>query len=244
MNNKSYFGLTIIFAISLIISSVILSDGISSISNSKNIITVTGSARQSITSDFGNLLIVVSTKGASSDAAYSVVEENTKKIINFYKKIAGDSVTIRTNNISVISVDKYTRDGSPTGEVSYYSASQTISISSEQVFLIEKLSVANVKELYNLGIDFSVNSPTYSYSKVQDLKIAIQAKATLDAKERALKIAEASGTKVDKLVNARMGVLQIVPRGSNEISDWGTNDETAIYKDMIAVVSVSFSVKE
>jgi hypothetical protein len=71
----------------------------------------------------------------------------------------------------------------------------------------------------------------------------MQAKATLDAKERAIQIAEASDSEIDKLVNARMGVIQIVPRGSTEISDWGMNDISSIQKDIIAVVNVSFNVK-
>lgn len=243
MNAKQSFQLVFIFAISLIISAVILSNGISSLSNSKNIITVTGSAREQITSDFGYMVISVNVKSSSSDDAYRLIEEKSKYVIDFYKKLNDKELSFNTSNVTISSVEKYGRNGETLNEISHFNGNQIITISSKNVKLINEISKANTRELYNLGIEVYINAPSYTYSKVQDLKISMQAKATLDAKERAIKIAEASGVSIDKLVNARMGVIQIVPRGSNEVSDWGNNDETSIEKDIISVVSVSFNVK-
>jgi hypothetical protein len=40
-----------------------------------------------------------------------------------------------------------------------------------------------------------------------------------------------------------MGVLQITPKNSNVISDYGMNDVTSIEKEITAVVSASFEIK-
>ena len=40
-----------------------------------------------------------------------------------------------------------------------------------------------------------------------------------------------------------MGVMQITPADSNEVSDWGINDSSTIDKKITAVANVVFSVK-
>lgn len=243
MENKQNLKIVIIFAVSLILSAIIISNGISSISNSKNIITVTGSAREQITSDFGQFSLSLSAKGKSADEAYKLAESNLKYVLDFYKKINNKDVKYEIGIIQVSAIEKIDKNGYGLNEINYYIANTSVILYSNKVHLIDSISKVDTRELYNLNSDIMIGSPSYTSSKVQDLKISMQAKATLDAKERAIKIAEASGVSIDKLVNARMGVIQIVPRGSNEVSDWGTNDESTIEKDIIAVVNVSFNVR-
>jgi hypothetical protein len=40
-----------------------------------------------------------------------------------------------------------------------------------------------------------------------------------------------------------MGVLQITPADSNEVSDMGLNDTSSLDKDITAVVNLSFEIK-
>ena len=40
-----------------------------------------------------------------------------------------------------------------------------------------------------------------------------------------------------------MGVLQITPAYSNEVSDYGINDTSSLLKDITAVVTVEFEVE-
>ncbi|MFA5160529.1 MAG: SIMPL domain-containing protein, partial [Candidatus Omnitrophota bacterium] len=43
--------------------------------------------------------------------------------------------------------------------------------------------------------------------------------------------------------SAKMGVFQITPVNSTEISDWGMNDTTSLDKKVTAVVNASFSIE-
>lgn len=71
----------------------------------------------------------------------------------------------------------------------------------------------------------------------------VQAEAAKDAMMRAKKIAEATGSTLGSIREARMGVLQITPKNSTEISDYGMNDVSAIEKDITAVVNASFDLE-
>jgi hypothetical protein len=129
-----------------------------------------------------------------------------------------------------------------TQNVSHYVYSQRFEIESNDVKKIKELSVT-LSSLVEKGLDVNVEAPEYLYTKIDDLKIEVQAAASKNAMNRAVKIAEATGRSLGPLRNARMGVIQITPRNSNLISDYGMNDATSIEKEITAVVSASFEIK-
>ena len=43
--------------------------------------------------------------------------------------------------------------------------------------------------------------------------------------------------------SARMGVLQITPKFSNAVSDYGINDLSSIDKEIVGVVNASFQIE-
>ena len=55
----------------------------------------------------------------------------------------------------------------------------------------------------------------------------------------------AAGTngKIGTMNSARMGVFQIVPVNSTDVSDYGINDTSSIEKKVISTVNVTFNVK-
>ena len=75
------------------------------------------------------------------------------------------------------------------------------------------------------------------------MKIEIQAEAAKDALVRADRIADATDRSLGALRSARMGVLQITAKNSNEVSDYGMNDVSSIDKVITAVVSASFQIR-
>jgi hypothetical protein len=67
--------------------------------------------------------------------------------------------------------------------------------------------------------------------------------ATKDAKDRAQKIAENTGKKIDSLQTASQGVFQVTAKNSVEVSDYGTYDTASLEKKVTGVVRASFSLK-
>jgi hypothetical protein len=97
-------------------------------------------------------------------------------------------------------------------------------------------------ELINQGILLESMAPQYHYTKLGEEKITMLAEAAKDAKVRAERVAESTGSSIGSVRTARMGVLQITPADSNEVSDSGMNDTSSLEKDITAVVNVGFEI--
>ena len=79
-------------------------------------------------------------------------------------------------------------------------------------------------------------------TKLAELKIQILREATMDAKKRAEEIASSSGNKIGVIRTAKMGVFQITPVNSYDVSDYGSNDTSSLEKKVNAVVKADFSI--
>ena len=67
--------------------------------------------------------------------------------------------------------------------------------------------------------------------------------ATKDAKRRAEEIASSSGNQIGAIRSARMGVFQITPANSYDISDYGVNDTSSLEKKVNAVVKAEYTIR-
>ena len=54
---------------------------------------------------------------------------------------------------------------------------------------------------------------------------------------------KATNNRVGKINSVKMGVFQITPVDSNNVSDMGINDTTSIDKKITSVVNVVFEIK-
>ena len=69
------------------------------------------------------------------------------------------------------------------------------------------------------------------------------ADASKDARDRAEQIASHAGSKVASLIVAKMGVMQVNPAYSTEVSAEGNNDKSTLEKDALAIVTASFAIE-
>jgi hypothetical protein len=59
---------------------------------------------------------------------------------------------------------------------------------------------------------------------------------------RAEQMAASTNSDLGPMRTAKMGVLQITPKNSNVVSDYGINDVSSIEKEITAVVHASFEI--
>jgi uncharacterized protein YggE len=104
-------------------------------------------------------------------------------------------------------------------------------------------AAASVDRLLLQGVDVSVSSLEYLSTKLKTAKFAALRLATADAEERASTIAQGLGGNLGAVRNVSLGVYQITPRNSTDVSNEGINDTSSRAKDVTAVVSVTFAVK-
>ena len=94
------------------------------------------------------------------------------------------------------------------------------------------------------GINISsYEQPQYHYSELANLKVKLLQSATTDARNRAKSMLKSNHNRLGKIRSAKMGVFQITPVDSNDVSDSGYNDLSSIEKKVTAVANVTFAIK-
>ena len=106
-----------------------------------------------------------------------------------------------------------------------------------------RISPHQLRALFsNQGIELISRDPEYLYTRLPELKLEMLAEATQNAKKRAEQMTVATGNKIGFMRSAKMGVFQITPISSVDVSDWGENDTSSLEKKVMAVVKVDFSI--
>ncbi len=206
-------------------------------------ISVVGSAKKEIVSDLGFLRGSLSAEAASAGAAFQGLERQKPALLGYLAGKGFPAAQVRLFPIAQNAVPEYDMHGRDTGRVLKHTCYQRFEIQSTDVRLIEAISL-ELASLVESGVSVMVESPEYFYTRLPELKVEIQALAAQDAMTRARKIAEAADCQLGVMRTARMGVLQITPRFSTVIADYGVNDATSIEKEITAVVQASFAIAQ
>ena len=227
--------LGILVGLALIVSTKMVSSTIQ-----KNEISVTGSAFEIVKSDKGSLNFDIEVKKPTRQEAYKVAQEQIKVVEQYLKDKKIENYEIKTPNVYAV----YKNDvrGYSTSEVDHYNFNQPISIKSDNVELIKEIS-NDIGSLINKGVAINVETPSFDYSKLPDLKVSLLEKASDDARNRAESMLKPSHNRVGKISAVRMGVYQITPVDSTNVSDYGINDTSTIDKKVTAVANVTFKIK-
>ena len=151
------------------------------------------------------------------------------------KGISASEIVFGAVNTSKKSKSIYSEEGKIIGEeFTGYQLSQNVSIESKNVAEIEKISRL-VTDVLNNGVQFYSFSPRYYFTELANLKLDLISKATEDARLRAEKIVDKSGASLDDLLNADMGILQIVGQNSDESYSWGGTFNTSSKKKTASI---------
>lgn len=242
ITDNKYIVPSLIVSIFFILGILVISEAWRNHTRTNQTINVTGSARKLIVSDLGILKIKITANDLNQQAAFKSLSKQIPMFKDFIIKYGIHPDSIDEKALENYPVYELNQSGYQTNKVLEYVYSQSFDIISKDVEMIKKLS----KDLYQLiekGINLQQVIPEYYYTKLPELKIEIQAEAAMDAMMRAKKIAESTGSKLGNLRNAKMGVIQITPKFSNMISDYGINDLSSIEKEITAVVNASFEIK-
>lgn len=244
MTNERFgsgFGAGVALAIGLVIASVIGGWAFVKGKQGDQTITVTGSARKRIKSDMVIWKAGVSYQAPVLADAYRSLSENVPRVKAYLigKGVPENEITI--SSISSQTLHARDSDGQDTGQITGYSLRQELEVQSHDVDKIAKIA-REATELINQGILLESMAPEYHYTKLGEEKITMLAEAAKDAKARAVKVAESTDSSIGSVRTARMGVLQITPADSNDVSDSGMNDTSSLDKDITAVVNLSFEI--
>ncbi|MDZ7629827.1 MAG: SIMPL domain-containing protein [Gemmatimonadaceae bacterium] len=229
-------------AAAMVVSALLLAGAAKEVGQKNNVIEVTGSARRAIVADLGLWKGTVTVQSSTVQGAYGEVSGYGDRVRAWLKArgLADSVITVRP--VETQRMMAVNSDGQQTGQVVGYRVSQSLEVRLPDPKAIELLA-REAGALAGQGIPIEAASPEYLYTKLAELRIAMMGEATVDARARADVIAKAAGSKVGNVRSANTGVVQITPRFSTEVSDYGMNDVTSIEKDITTVVKVTFALQ-
>ncbi len=233
---------SIILGISLFASAFVVSQGIKSIRSSGNEISLKGAATEEIKSDYAVWSGSFSSNSVDLQTAYQDLGSTAQQVKDFLVSKGFTEKDLIFSSVSTTPINAILPNGMYSNSVESYRLSQNVEIRSNDVDKVAEISRIST-ELINQGITFESYPPQYFYTKLADKKIHMIEMATQDAKARADAMLKSSGKSAGQLKNASVGIFQITPLYSNEISDYGINDTSSIDKEITAVINCSFEIK-
>jgi uncharacterized protein len=243
MEHKSsnFWGLFAL-ALALVIFGLVIGRALHNIRGAADAITVTGSAKRAIRSDYVVWRGAISCQHPNLQDAYQEISRNSDRFRSFLRdnQIPDSAVAIRP--LETNPIQEVIEGRGSTGRILAYSLRQPFEIRSGQVEAITVLA-NRASQLITSGIVLESYGLEYLITSLSELRSDMLAEAAKDAQSRAQSIASSVGSKIGPVRNARMGVFQITARNSTQVSDYGIYDTSSLEKDITAVVSITFAVK-
>jgi len=218
--------------------------GIRAAKRGNDTITVTGSARRTVRSDYVTWSGSYYANEMTISKGYEVITRHEQRIREYlHSRHIPDSLIVFSGiNTRDMMKPKRGAKGEYQEEFIGYQLTQSFEVHGTQVDSVGVIAKA-ITHLAAEGFPVGSEAPQFFYTKLADLRVEMLGEATKDAKRRAEQIAESAGGTIGAIRNARMGVFQITAPNSRDVRDSGIYDTSTIEKDITAVVTVTFAVE-
>jgi hypothetical protein len=238
---KSLVKTSIILGVFLIIGVSIISYSLYQIKAADNSLSVTGSAKQSVTADIvkWNANFSRTVYASTLKTGYAQMKADEAIVSKF---LTDNGITAAELTISPVSMQEQYNYNKTSGTPTEYTLTQNITVQSSDIQKIQNIS-KSTQTVIDQGVIFSAYSPEYYYSKLPDARVTLLPEAMKDAQTRAQSIAGSTGKKVGTLKSASMGVVQVMQPNSIDVSDYGSYDTSTVEKEIMITVKASFSLK-
>lgn len=208
----------------------------------KGSVQVKGFATQQITSNLGIFEARIQASNADLKLAYDQLAADKSKVGAFLKKNNVEEALVGWGPVNIEEKYVVNESGHTLNQVYEYIVTQSFKFQTSNVAQVQTLSAA-ISELLKDGVRLTTFAPVYLYTDLENLKIEMIGNATENAKKRARIISEKGRFRLGNISQVRVGVFQITPLNSNDVSDYGVNDSTTIQKEIKCVVDIDYFVK-
>lgn len=208
----------------------------------KGDVTVKGFAKKEIRSDLGTFQATITTENIELKAAYQELSGYEERVRSFLKEFGFKEEEIKFYPAQIREKNKLSARGHALNDIDRYAISQDFKIESADVQKIDDLSV-KAADLLNDGIKIVLGQPQFYYTKLDDLKVEMIGSATENARSRAKIIATKGKFGLGPISSVKVGIFQITPLNSTDVSDYGISDTSSILKEIKSVVEIRYFVK-
>lgn len=245
--SSNFLGL-LALALAIVIFGFLIGGSLRHIRGATDNITVTGSAKRPIRSDYVVWRGALSSQNPTLQEAAAAIKRDTDRFRALLSEGGMPDSAVTMNPLETYPIPE-TVEGRgkyggpvPTGRIVAYSVRQPFEIRGGDVKAIVDLA-DRASRLISEGIRIESQPLEYLYTRLPELRTEMLSEAAADAKHRAESIAGSVGSKIGAVRSARMGVFQITARNSTQVADYGIYDTSSLEKDITAVVSVTFTVR-
>jgi len=222
-----------ILAVGLVAGGYLLGNGLLRAHEAERSVTVRGLAERDVTADLATWTLSYSSTAPDLATAQAGVDRDTQSIHQFFKDLGFPADAIQP---SAVNVSQFTTDGIPSSTVR-----QRMTLRSTDI----KKAQAAVKRQFDLvrrGVVLEEGSGmAYTFTKLNDIKPAMVAEATKDARAAAEQFAKDSGTGVGGIKSATQGYFEINARDGDSGGGWGQTDTP--FKKVRVVTTVDFYLR-
>jgi hypothetical protein len=201
-------------------------------------ITITGSAREPISSDLVQWSLTVYGTSATEARAAKLLHADSLAVVAFLR---GAGVPAAAITPAVVTSEEIVTPLPHKRRRITYRVAQELDLSTRKIDLVEAAS-RQLGRLLERGIDVAAQPLAYISTELTQAKLAALKAATEDARQRAEILVQGLGGRIGAMRSSSLGVYQITPRNSTDVSDYGINDTSSRLKDVTAVVSATFAV--
>jgi len=230
---RRWLGSAGLLAIGLIVGGYLLGDGLTRAKAADRAVTVRGLAERNVTADLATWTIAYSATAGDMASAQASVDEDSKMIRAFFAELGFPAEALQPTGVNVTT---YTDNG-----VARFTVRQRMALRSTDI----KRAEAAVKRQFDLvrrGVMLEEGSGmAYTFTRLNDIKPAMVAAATKDARKAAEQFAKDSGAGVGAIKSASQGYFEVTARDGDSGGSWGVSDSP--FKKVRVVTTVDFYLR-
>ena len=222
-----------ILAIGLVLGGYLLGDGLTRAREADRSVTVRGLAERDVKADLATWTIAYSASASDLATAQASVDRDTGQIRAFFKELGFPEDALQPAGVNVSNT---TTDG-----VQQFTVRQRMTLRTNDIARAEK-AVRSQFDLVRRGVVLEEGSGmAYTFTKLNDIKPAMVAEATRDARASAQQFAKDSATSVGGIKQATQGYFSVEARDGDSGGGWGVSDTP--FKKVRVVTTVDFYLR-
>lgn len=219
-----------ILALGLVIGGYLLGDGIRRARMADRSVTVRGLAERDVTADLATWTIAYTQQGTELAGVQSAIDQDTRAITAFFKKLGFKDQEVTTAGVSVNQYYDSNRG------VNSVTVRRKLQLRTNDV-MKARAGFARQFDLIRGGVAIEEGSGiVYSFTKLNDIKPDMIAKATRDARKGAEQFAKDSGTSVGGIKQATQGYFSVGARDGDE----GGSGNDSPFQKVRVVTTIDF----
>ncbi|MEO6093916.1 MAG: SIMPL domain-containing protein [Novosphingobium sp.] len=217
----------------MVLGGYLLGNGLVRAREADRSVTVRGLAERNVTADLATWTLAYASTAPDLASAQADVERDTGAIRAFFQRLGFPADQLQPTGVTVA---QFTDNGAQK-----FTVRQRMTLRSTDI----KRAQAAVRQQFDLvrqGVVLEDGSGiAYAFTRLNDIKPAMVAAATGDARAAAGQFAKDSGTSVGAIKSATQGYFEIKPRDGDAGGNWSASDTP--YKKVRVVTTVDFYLR-